>query len=402
LAGPADFATGPLAGVRVLDLSRVLAGPYAGRLFSDLSAEVIKLEPPEGDESRRIAPRHDRGQSWLFTFSNVGKRSIALDLGKPGAVDVVLALVRVCDAVIENFRPGVLDRLGIGWQALHAANPRAVLLSINGFGSDSSFRERRAYAPIVHAATGLLRDRGQLEQAPTQPRNAYSDVVTALHGTVALLAALRVAEATGAGQRVEVPMFDATLASHSETGNVLLEPPDERAMNPIFEAGAHGFIAVAGAAPHVWMSLAAAFPDELSDPAAPGADLATKARVRHDAIASWLARQPTQAVLLEQLARAKLACAPVATLKEALLSPLAVERELLTVVDDRRGGTRAVVRSPARFSASRNEIRGPAPLPGEHGAEVLRDLLGFGDEKIAALAASGVLLTEHRDAEGVT
>jgi CoA:oxalate CoA-transferase len=387
-----DFAAGPLSGVRVLDLSRVLAGPYAGRLLCDMGAEVIKLEPPEGDESRQIAPRHDRGQSWLFTFSNVGKRSISIDLGKPGASDLVLALARLCDVVIENFRPGVLDRLGVGWARLHEVNPRAVLLSINGFGSDSSFRERRAYAPIVHAATGLLRDRGQLEQTPSQPRNAYSDVTTALHGTVALLAALRVAEATGVGQRVEVPMFDATLASHSESGNVLLDPPDDRVMNPIYDAGAHGFIAVGGAAPHVWMSLVAAFPGEIADPSPPGAALPEKARARHDAIAAWLAREPTQQALLDKLARAKLACAPVATLREALTSPLAVERGLLTNVDDRRGGTRPVVRTPARFSASRNEIRGPAPLPGEHGAEVLRELLGFDDAKLAALEASGVLV----------
>jgi len=396
-----DFASGPLSGVRVLDLSRVLAGPYAGRLLCDLGAEVIKLEPPEGDESRQIAPRHDRGQSWLFTYSNVGKRSISLDLGKPGASDVVLALARVCDAAIENFRPGVLDRLGVGWERLHAANPALVLLSINGFGSDSSFRERRAYAPIVHAATGLLRDRGQLGQAPTQPRNAYSDVTTALHGAVALLAALRQAEATGVGQRVEVPMFDATLASHSETGNLFLDPPDERVMNPIYDAGAHGFIAVAGAAPHVWMSLAAAFPDELPDPAGPDADFETKARARHAAIAAWMTREPTQAGVLEKLGRAKLACAPVVTPREALESPLATERALLTAVDDRRGGTRPVVRSPARFSASRNEIRGSAPLPGEHGGEVLRELLGWDDARIAALAESGILVTELRTKKGV-
>ena len=384
--------------MRVLDLSRVLAGPYAGRLLCDLGAEVVKLEPPEGDDSRVIAPKHDRGQSWLFTFSNVGKRSIQLDLGKPGASDIVLELVRVCDAVIENFRPGVIERLGIGWERIHAANPRAVLLSINGFGADSSFRERRAYAPIVHAATGLLRDRGQVGEVPTQPRNAYSDVLTGLHGTVALLAALRVAEATGRGQHVEVPMFDATLASHSESGNVLLEPPDDRVMNPIFDAAAHGFIAVGGAAQHVWLQLTAAFRDELPDPAGPDADLPTKARLRHDAIAAWMARQRTQAELLDKLGRAKLACAPVVTPREALLGPLATERALLASVDDRRGGTRPVVRSPARFSASRNEIRGPAPLPGEHGAEILRELLGFDDAKLESLVSSGVLVrSEDRE-----
>ena len=256
-----DLAEGPLRGVRVLDLSRVIAGPYVGRLFCDLGAEVIKVEPPEGDDARVIAPRHDRGQSWLLHFSNVGKRSIALDLGKPGAADVVLELARISDAVIENFRPGVADRLGIGFAAIHAVNPRAVVLSVNGFGAESEWRDKRAYAPIVHAITGLLRDRGASGAVPTQPRIAYSDVLTALHGAVALLAGLRMAEATGQGQHIEVPMFDATLASHSEAGNVLIDPPDDRVMNPIFDAGPHGWIAVGGAAQHVWMSLAAAFPE---------------------------------------------------------------------------------------------------------------------------------------------
>jgi len=388
----ADFSAGPLAGVRVLDLSRVLAGPYAGRLLADMGAEVIKLEPPAGDESRTIAPRHDRGESWLFTLSNVGKRSLALDLARPGASEVLVALARVCDVVIENFRPGVLERLGLGWATLHAANPRAVLLSINGFGAGSSFADRRAYAPIVHAATGLLRDRGLAPDQPMQPRNAYSDVLSALHGAVGLLAALRVAEATGVGQHVEVAMFDATLASSSEAGNVLLDPPDDRRMNPIFDAGAHGWIAVAGAAPHVWMSLAAAFPDEIRDPSAPGAPLEQKAAARHAAIAAWMAGAPSQAELLDRLARAKLACAPVVDQKDALLSPLARERGLLVEVDDRRGGTRPVVRAPARFSDARNDVRGPPPRLGEHGDEILRGLLGYDDARIRALEAGGVLV----------
>jgi crotonobetainyl-CoA:carnitine CoA-transferase CaiB-like acyl-CoA transferase len=387
-----DFAEGPLSGLTVLDLSRVIAGPYVGRLFSDMGARVIKVEPPEGDDARTIAPRHDRGQSWLLNFSNVGKRSIALDLGKPGAADVILGFAAISDAVIENFRPGVAERLGIGWSAIARVNPRAVLLSVNGFGSDSAWSDRRAYAPIVHAITGLLRDRGVSSQVPAQPRIAYSDVLTALHAAVALLAGLRMSEATGKGQRIEVPMFDATLASHSEAGNVLIEPPDDRVMNPIFDAGAHGWIAVGGAAQHVWVSLATAFPDELPDPAPKGAELEAKAAARHQAVAQFLAAQPSLDAALAKLARAKLAAAPVITPKEALLGPLARERDLLTQVDDRRGGTRPVVRPPARFSATRNEVRGPAPRPGEHGAELLRELLGFDDERIRALRESGALL----------
>ncbi|HTO52444.1 MAG TPA: CoA transferase [Myxococcota bacterium] len=392
-----DFAEGPLTGVRVLDLSRVIAGPYVGRLFRDLGAEVIKVEPPEGDDARNIAPRHDRGQSWLLQFSNVGKRSIVLDLGKPGAAQVVLALAGVSQAVIENFRPGVAERLGIGWSAIHKANPRAVMLSVNGFGSGSAWSDRRAYAPIVHAITGLLRDRGVSSQTPAQPRIAYSDVLTALHGTVALLAGLRMAEATGIGQHIEVPMFDATLASHSEAGNVLIEPPDDRVMNPIFDAGANGWIAVGGAAQHVWVSVHTAFPQDVPDPAAKSDPLEQKAEARHRAVAAFLAAQPSLEAALEKLARAKLAAAPVITPKEALLGPLARERGLLTQVDDRKGGTRPVVRSPARFSASKNQVRGPAPRPGEHGAEVLRELLGYDEARVRELTESGALLFPEGD-----
>src|SRR5262249_34389104 len=174
-------------------------------------------------------------------------------------------------------------------------------------GARAARSARPAHAPIVHAITGLLRDRGQSAQAPTQPRIAYSDVLTALHAAVALLAALRMAEATGEGQHVEVPMFDATLASHSEAGNVLIEPPDDRVMNPIFDAGAHGFVAVGGAAQHVWVSLATAFPNELHDPAPKGAELEAKAALRHQAVADFLAAQPSLEAALERLARAKLA-----------------------------------------------------------------------------------------------
>jgi len=387
-----DLREGPLTGVRILDLSRVIAGPYVGRLCCDMGAELIKVEPPAGDDARVIAPRHDRGQSWLLHFSNVGKRSIALDFGKPGAIDVVLAFAAVSDAVIENFRPGVAARLGLGWDAIHRVNPRAVLLSVNGFGSESMWSDRRAYAPIVHAATGLLRDRGQYAQTPTQPRIAYSDVLTALHAAVALLAGLRAAQISGAGQHIEVPMFDATLASHSEAGNVLIEPPDDRVMNPIFDAGAHGWIAVGGAAPHVWLSLREAFASELPDPAPKDAPLEDKARLRHDAVAQFLAAQPSLDAALDALARAKLAAAPVVTPKEALLSPLAKERDLLVQVDDGHGGTRPVVRSPARFSAAKNEVRGRAPGLGEHGPELLREILGFDERRIRELRDSGALV----------
>ncbi|MBW2280797.1 MAG: CoA transferase [Deltaproteobacteria bacterium] len=386
-----DFSSGPLRGVRLLDLSRVIAGPYIGRLFADLGAEVVKVEPPGGDDSRRIAPRHDQDMSALYTFANVGKRSIALDLSRPEAVATALDLVRASHAVVENFRPGVLDRLGLGWQAIQQVNPDACLLSISGFGSDSQWSDRRAYAPVVHAVAGVLDDQSRYAGQPVaQINDARADTTAALHGAVALLAALRVVEHGGAGQHVELPMFDALLTSYTEVGAALLDPPDNRVMNPIYDAGPHGAVALAGAAQYVWGTLAE-WDAKLVDPTPPGADLPTKARLRHRAIEDWMAAHPSREAVLESLAEAGLAAAPVLPLPQVLRGEMARERDLLVTVDDRRGGTRRVVRPAARFSGSANQVRGPAPRLGEHADEVLRDVLGYDDARIASLRRSGAL-----------
>jgi len=388
---------GPLCDVRVLDLSRVIAGPYIGRVFADLGADVIKVEPPGGDEVRQIAPKHDRGMSGLLTFANVGKRSLCVDLRQSAGVELVLDLASQCDVVLENFRPGVLERLGLGWEVMHSRNPRTVLLSLNGFGRDSVWSDRRAYAPIVHAVTGILDDQAAFANQPVaQHKDAHADTVAALHAAVAVLAALRAVARGEPGQWVEVPMFDAVLATYNITANELLEPPDDRVMNPIYDAGSHGAIATAGSVQHVWALIAAAH-DDLEDPTPVGADIRTKARLRHQALEGWMAAHESREALLARLAEAGIACAPVATLREAMTGELAQERDLLSWVDDRRGGTRPVVKPPARFSASPNRVRGPAPQRGEHNEEVLREVLGYAPTRIRELLEAGVLSAHEED-----
>jgi crotonobetainyl-CoA:carnitine CoA-transferase CaiB-like acyl-CoA transferase len=383
---------GPLAGVRVLDCSRVLAGPYAGRLLAELGADVVKLKPPAGDESREVAPKRDRGMSGLYTWANVGKRNLCVDLSRPEGRALALELAARSDAVIQNFRPGVAERLGLGWDALHARSPRTVLISVNAFGSDSSWRDRRGFAHVVHAASGILHDQAERTGQPVaQLAQAFADVATALHASVALLAALREAAASGRGQHVEIAMFDAALASYSETNFALLDPPEARDTGLLFDAGPHGAIAVAGARPHVWRLLRERH--GLADPAPPGADVAEKAALRSRAIEAWMASRPSRGALVDAVEAAGLACALVAPLREALTGPLARERELLAEVDDRRGGTRRLVRSPWRFGGARCEVRGPAPRRGEHNREVLREL-GYDDARIEALQGAGVLAAE--------
>jgi CoA:oxalate CoA-transferase len=384
----------PCADLRVLDFSQVLAGPYTARILAELGADVIKVEAPSGDLTRVIAPKRDRGQSGLYTWANLGKRNVCIDLQKPEGSALAIELVRRCDVVLENFRPGVADRLGIGWTAVHAANPRAVMVSVNGYGSDSSWAEKGAFAPSMHAVTGLIEY--QHRKGGGGPmRNvadARADLTSALHATVGLLAAVRAAERSGVGQHVEIAMYDAVLATHPEAPFELLDPPEVREEPPPYDAGPNGFVAVAGPPQHIWAAMAKAF--ALADPAPPGADVPAKARARHDAIERWMAAQPSRDALLAALAGARIACAPVVSLHEALTGDFARERALLVAADDRKGGTRPVPRLPYRFSASEVRARHPAPLRGEHNAEVLRELLGFDDERVAALARSGVLLAD--------
>jgi CoA:oxalate CoA-transferase len=355
-----------------------------------MGADVIKIEPPSGDESRVISPKHDIGMSAFYQWVNAGKRGLSIDLRTPEGLAIVLDLIRHCDAVIENFRPGVLERLGLSWDMIHRVNPKAILVSINGFGSDSTWRDRRAYAPIVHAVSGILADQADYAGQPVaQTNQAHADTTAALHATVGLLAALRVAEATGVGQRLEVPLYDALLATYSEVNNALLELPDERIMNPIYDAGRHGAIAVAGSVPHVWRLVSQTH--GLVDPTPPGSALEEKKLLRRIAIEDWMKGQPSREIILAKLGEAGIACGPVLPMREALESDLSRERDLLVEIDDRRGGTRPLVKPPTRFSESKNAIRGAAPTRGEHNREVLGELLGYDTERIDALESAGVI-----------
>ena len=382
----------PCAGLRVIDFSQVLAGPYLGRILAEFGADVIKVEAPRGDLTRQIAPKRDRGQSGLYTWANLGKRNVCIDLSHEDGRELARGLVRRADVVLENFRPGVAERLGIGWADVHAANPRVVMLSICGYGSDSSLKDHGAFAPTMHAATGLLEYQARKSSLPVRPvADARADLVTSLHATVATLAALRAAEASGVGERVEVAMYDAVLATYSETPFELLDPAELRAEPAPYDAGTNGWIVIAGPPQYVWARMRDAFP-EIVDPTPAGADIPTKARVRHQALETWMAAQPGRDELIRRLEEKNLPCAPVRSLREALEGEFARERGLLVEVDDRRGGTRRVTRLPYRFS--RSELRTPtsAPTRGEHNAEVFGELLGLDEERIEALTAAGAIL----------
>jgi len=386
----------PLEGLRVLDLSRVLAGPYVGRMLADLGADVVKVEPPEGDITRKWG-RVVAGLSGYYTQQNAGKRDVCIDLRAEGGPELVRKLATVADVVVENFRPGVLAQYGLDYAALAALNPRLVMLSISGYGQEGPETRRPAYAAVVHAESGLVARQATLTGAPlADMRVSVADMNAALHGLVGLLAALLLRAREGKGQHVDISMIEAMAATDDYT-HLALDGVPERGnggvvVNEIWDV-VGGPVVIAGDFRWVWQRLQQAH--QLQDPTPPGASIPVKAKLRHDAVAGFFASFTDRAALLAALAKADLPYGEVKTTVAALASPTLAARGAIQPVDDRGGGQRRVIRSPYHFSDAQSGVAGPAPHRGEHNAQVLAQWLGMSDTDAAALASAGVLLTER-------
>ena len=214
----------PLQGIRVLDLSRVVSGPLCGRILADLGADVVKVEPPELDRTRTVPPFID-GISPYFAQLNAGKRNVGIDLKAPGAPDLVRQLAAVCDVFVENFRPGVLARYGLDADRLLTINPRLVYCSLTGWGQDGPWRDRRAYAPLMHAETGMVEMAARVRgRRPESEVNQHGDVYPGILAANAVLAALLQRERTGRGQHLDVAMAQAMVYAN-EWSAVNMQPP---------------------------------------------------------------------------------------------------------------------------------------------------------------------------------
>ena len=373
-------------------MARVVSGPIAGRMLSDLGADVVKLEPPEGDVTRIWGDiRH--GLSGFYTQQNAGKRNVCVDLKQEDGAALARRLATVADVVIENFRPGVMARLGLGWADLSARNPRLVMLSISGFGQTSPAAGRQVYAPVIHAESGLTGRQAIFDDAwPSDPMLSIADTNAGLHGTIAVLAAVRLRDRTGTGQHIDMAMLDAMLATDDYAHHAIDGLPIRRLGGEIWPAPG-GPLLVAGEFRHVWR--VAHETHGISDPTPEGAELAEKIEHRRRAFAAWLSSLPDRQAAYQAVEAAGLAWADVRPPEEAFTSPSAVARGTVATIDDRGGGQRGVVQSPYRFSDAVSGVRGPAPYRGEHNAEVLSQWLSMKDDDVAALEVSGVLLAER-------
>ena len=379
---PHEVARSPLPAWRVLDMSQAISGPYAGRILSDLGADVIRVEGPRTDVTDLFGAVAD-GRAGMYAQMNAGKRSVAIDLAADGAVDLARRLAATADVVIENFRPGVMDRLGLGYARLAEANPLLVMLSVSGFGPSGPDSGRRALAPVIHAESGLIARQADLdEREPADLPLALADTVTGLHAAIAILAALHQRVATGAGQHIDLSMLAAVAASDDHAHAAIdgsTEPYSSR--GTIWQAPG-GPLLIAAPPKHAWVMLSRR--GLVVDPAPPGSDLAAKARLRQQAIQDWMSSFSLRQELIAALEGAGVAWADLAD-SSAVFADGAHTASL-------PGSSRRVAAMPYNFSAATVALPRAVARRGEHNAEALADWLGLDAATVADLTTAGVLL----------
>lgn len=344
-------------------------------MLADLDADVVKVEPPDGDVTRLWGAKR-AGISGYFNQQNAGKRGMCVDLSVPEGVELVVALAGVADIVIENFRPDVMGRLGLGYDVLSARNPGLIMLSISGFGANGPESRRAAYAPIIHAESGIMAR--QADVSGSQPADmalSVADTNAALHGLVAVLAALHLRHATGQGQHVDMAMIDATLVTDDHIHFALDDSHELKNMPSEVWQSAAGPIVIAGDFRYLWRQLSSVLGVE--DPTPEDATLEEKIAARRTATRHFLEHTcRDRAAVIAAMDRMNVAWGDVRSSSAALDLPTVRHRGTFTEVDDRAGGVRRLPQSPYRFSAADARVRGGAPRQGEHNAAVLMDWLG--------------------------
>jgi CoA:oxalate CoA-transferase len=383
----------PLHGVRVLDCSRVVSGPWAGKLLAELGADVIRVEQPGGDIVRRVG-RITNGLSSYFTEINVGKRNVCVDVKHSAGRDVFLRLARTADIVIENFRPGVVERLGIGWDDLSRDHAGLIMVSISGFGRGNVQSDRPAYAPVIHAESGMVRRQSDYDGIPAvDPLMSIADTLSAFHAVIAVLAALNMRERTGRGQYIDLSMLDVMLSSDDYAHFRLEDEPVRRVGGEVWQV-AGGPIMLASLFNATWRQISQTF--GLADPANPEHTPEQKAAARRETLEQWFASFETRAEAQRALDEASVVWADVLTTEEALAAPSLSARGSIVEVEDGTGGTRRVIRSPYRFSNASSGIPGPARHVGENTIEVLGDWGNYSQDEVDNLIEAGVVFTDEQ------
>jgi formyl-CoA transferase len=405
---------GPLAHIRVLDLSRVLAGPWAAQNLADLGAEVIKVERPgAGDDTRGWGPPwlkdgagRETRESAYFLSVNRNKKSVTLDIAKPEGQAIARELAAQCDVLIENYKVGTLARYGLGWEALHALNPRLVYCSVTGFGQDGPHAHRPGYDFIFQGMGGLMsitgeRD-GQPGAGPQKVGIAITDVLTGMYASLAICAALSHRERSGKGQYIDCALLDTIVAFNANqivswfvSDHIPIRWGNAHPQVVPYEAFAtsdgHIILAVGNDGQFKRFCQVAGCPELAEEKR-----FATNSqRIVHRAelipIVAGVMRTRSKGEWLEALEAAGVPCGPINNMKEVFDDPQVKHRKLRVDIPHPSGGSAPVVASPMRLSETPVEYRLAPPLLGQHNDEVYRGLLGKSEAEMARLAKAGIV-----------
>lgn len=390
-----------LQGIRVLDMGRVLATPSAGALLGDLGAEVIKLEQPgTGDDSRNFAPMKN-GVSCYYKNFNRSKKGITLDLKK--GREVLLELVKNVDVLIENFRPGTMEKLGLGYDTLKEVNPRLIYGSISGFGATGPYKNRAGYDTMSQAWSGVMSITGWPDSDPVRCGASFGDVMGGLNLVIGVLAALRYRDLTGKGQKIDISLTDGCVVAEASMMQVYLSTGKVPTKNgncytsSAPGGGYHtkdGYMVINGSAPKFWGILCHEMgkPELLEDPRFVTNAMRVKNRAELDPIVEAWTTSLTTDEIMDRLLPKGFACAPILSLDQVVANEqIGGARNMFPEIDDPEVGPMRFTNSAVKMSETMPEIRCPAPRLGEHNQEVYASVLGYSAEKVEELAAAGII-----------
>jgi crotonobetainyl-CoA:carnitine CoA-transferase CaiB-like acyl-CoA transferase len=391
-----------LAGIRVLDFTRVLAGPAASLALADLGAEVIKIEPPDGgDETRSFPPFRD-GESHYFLSINRGKKSIVVDLKSEAGLALVRDLATKCDVLVENYRPGVMDRLGLGYEALSAINPRLIYCAISGFGMTGPLRDQPSFDIVRQALSGALSVNGEPDGVPTKLGIPLGDLVGGINGPIAILAALHERNSSGRGRLIDVSLLDGMMGLLGYIAQLAFftgeDPKPQGSQHPNLVPygrfpASDGSIIIACLTNGFWGRICDALghPEWTSDPRFQTIEKRRDNRAEVNAMIGDITQKSSVAELTELFTRCQVPHAPILGVGDALAQPQAAAREMVVETDHKVLGKIPIVNRPFRFPEDRMAVPEAPPVLGQHSDEILRDILGLSDERIAELRAAKVV-----------
>jgi crotonobetainyl-CoA:carnitine CoA-transferase CaiB-like acyl-CoA transferase len=388
---------GALSGIRVLDLTRVLAGPFCTMLLADMGAEVIKIETPgDGDDSRRYPPFIGE-ESAYFMNLNRNKKSMVLNLKHAKAKEIFLNLVEKSDVIIENFRPGTMEKLGIGYDTIKTRNPDIVYACISGFGHSGPYKDLPGYDIIGQAMGGIMSITGWPESPPTRTGTAIADVLAGLNACIGILAGLLSVRNGGAGQKIDIALVDSVVSAMEtiiqiylvenripqRTGNryEFIYPYDT------FKAR-DGWVIIAVGNNKLWEVFCNAVgrPELLNDPHYRDNYDRVKAHVEVKQVVEEWSQQKTVREIVDFMLSKKIPCAPIYTVKDVVENEhIAGARRMIREIDHPVAGPVKVIGSPVNMSETPVEVASPAPLLGQHSEDVLKAILNLTDDELASL-----------------